>query len=563
MSASGLPVLVVYVVGWCLVHFLWQAALVGGLYALARPLLPRGNARYLAAMLALAVLAALPVATAVHLANELAHPVSLGRVLVAGGAAAFGGVPAAQGGVATSWHAALGLALPWLVLGWACGVMLIGARTARHWWRLRAIVRAARALPRWQARAQALGQRLGLVHPARILASVTIVTPTLVGWVRPAVVLPLAMLARMPAEQMDLVIAHELAHLRRLDHWANLFQVVLETLLFYHPVVHWISRDARNERELCCDAVALRITGGRRRDFVAALAGLEEFRLDRAGVALAASGGVLAERAWFIAGAPRPAQRSRVRALASLCGAMLVVTVLAVGWWQARTDRIVDEVLAGNAAWLQQHAAVWRDDTAFVPAAAYHVALTRPSLTPLGMARVAPPREAPDIDRRMRVRIAPATIAVPVAPAVRPTPITATGIAPAPLRSTIIPARPPTVVHSVAPAYPVNALLAGVQGRVAIEFTVDAGGVPHDLRVLASGPNGVFDAAALQALSQWRFAPTAATGQVFEQTFTFQLGAGGGTDATIANGCFVSTGTHLCRRVPDAETVTRLSSRRR
>ena len=128
----------------------------------------------------------------------------------------------------------------------------------------------AEQLPEWQSGARKFADRLGLRQMVPVLASVRVATPTLVGWVKPAVVLPLAVLARMPPAQIDLVLAHELAHLKRLDHIANLFQVVLETLLLYHPVVHWISRDARNERELCCDTLALRVTGGERRDFVAA-----------------------------------------------------------------------------------------------------------------------------------------------------------------------------------------------------------------------------------------------------------------------------------------------------
>ena len=65
---------------------------------------------------------------------------------------------------------------------------------------------------------------------------------------------------------MELILAHELGHVRR---WTmvNLLQVVVETILFYHPVVHWISRELRREREICCDALVLRLSGGQARDY--------------------------------------------------------------------------------------------------------------------------------------------------------------------------------------------------------------------------------------------------------------------------------------------------------
>ncbi len=70
------------------------------------------------------------------------------------------------------------------------------------------------------------------------------------------VLLPAALLTGMPAELLEAVIAHELAHIRRLDLWVNLGQRVVETLLFYHPAVWWLSARVRREREVCCDEAA-------------------------------------------------------------------------------------------------------------------------------------------------------------------------------------------------------------------------------------------------------------------------------------------------------------------
>ena len=78
-----------------------------------------------------------------------------------------------------------------------------------------------------------------------------------VGWLRPVILLPASALTGLAPSQLEAVIAHELAHIRRHDYLVNLFQTTVETLLFYHPASWWISRQIRAEREHCCDDVAV------------------------------------------------------------------------------------------------------------------------------------------------------------------------------------------------------------------------------------------------------------------------------------------------------------------
>jgi TonB family protein len=540
--------IVVQALGWCLLHFVWQAALVGVSYAIARAILPRGNPRYLAAMAAMVLLAVLPIATGWHEFGVLTAPPADPVDVMVVGASAMASSAAAP--VQPGWLAPLRIALPWLVLGWGCGVALLVLRVFRQWRGLRALVRVAETLPAWQERARRLALDLGLRRAVRVLASVRIATPTLVGWVRPVVVVPLAMLARMPTAQVDLILAHEFAHLRRLDHLANLFQVVVETLLFYHPVVHWISRDARNERELCCDALALQVTGARRRDFVAALAGLEEFRTDHADLALAASGGVLVERAWFIAGATPERRRGHVGLTTILVALLGVAVGLGFALRQDMVRERVDRVLAANAAALRQNLGGLVE--AFPAPVLHGVPARRPALAPMTPAAVlrpvsehamaapvglpaaaTPTLEIADVDAAP-MRVTPAVPSRVATPAVSP-----------PSQSA------PRAIHAVAPAYPPQALRDGLQGEVDVEFTLSAGGVPRDLRVVGSSAAGLFDAAALQALSQWRFAPSAVAGKRYRQIFTFRLGASAGMAGAVADdGCVQTTGTHICRHVP-------------
>lgn len=537
----------VLVLGWCLVHFLWQAAIVGVLYALARAVLPRGNPRYLAAMLALLALAVIPVFTAWHEWQVLAAPAGLAGVVVTGTLRSASSQAAAP---TMTWPVLLDAVLPWLVLAWALGAGVLGVRVFRQWRRLRALLRSAANLPEWQARARVFAERMGLRRSVPILVSLRIATPALIGWVRPVVVLPLAVLARMPAAQIDLILAHELAHLRRLDHLANLFQVVLETLFFYHPAVHWISRDARNERELCCDALALRATRGERREFVAALAGLEELRAGHADLALAASGGVLAERAWFIAGATprRPHRHLRGNALAIVALAM----VLGLGglWWRnvAWQQQVASLVSANNASvqrWIRQ-------GVVQMPGLAPVLSeRARPQLPPVSYA-FTPVRADSAATQGAPIRVAPIAGATLVLDATTKPPLTTIALPDLSFRAVESPAAQPAAprpLHTVQPVYPPQALLAGTQGKVVIEFALTASGVPRDLEVVGSSA-GPFDAAALQALAGWRFAPPSVPGRRYRQAFTFRLGELGGDEATTARDCLILTGTHICRRVP-------------
>src|SRR5204863_9760498 len=102
--------------------------------------------------------------------------------------------------------------------------------------------------------------------------------PAAFGWIRPVVLLPVRALSGLTEDQIEAVIAHELAHIRRLDCFVNLFQIAVETLLFYHPAVWWMSQRVRAERENCCDDEAIAICGDAV-NYVRAIALIEECRM--------------------------------------------------------------------------------------------------------------------------------------------------------------------------------------------------------------------------------------------------------------------------------------------
>jgi hypothetical protein len=146
------------------------------------------------------------------------------------------------------------------------------------------------------------------------------------GLLRPVILVPLGFFAQVDAAGAEAVLAHELAHLRRLDPLVNGFQCLLETLLFFHPAVHFISRRVRTERECCCDEDAVMACGDAVL-YVETLCRLDALRDRHLSLALSARGGNLMERIQRLlapASAPRVALPIATLALISLGATVLL-----------------------------------------------------------------------------------------------------------------------------------------------------------------------------------------------------------------------------------------------
>src|SRR5213076_1329469 len=137
---------------------------------------------------------------------------------------------------------------------------------------------------------------------AHVVETTLVDVPMVVGWLRPAILLPVAALASLSTTQIEAILAHELAHIRRHDYAVNVLQAIVETLLFYHPAVWWLSNRIRVEREHCCDDVAVALFGNPLQ-YARALTRFEELRLDPAHALLAANGGSLLTRIRRLVGA--------------------------------------------------------------------------------------------------------------------------------------------------------------------------------------------------------------------------------------------------------------------
>jgi hypothetical protein len=298
--------------GWTLLHFLWQGAAAALLLVAANGSFARSpRTRYLAASATLAAMMAMPVAT---FALFALRPAAVATAEGPTGGAAATLVAAAlpsDGGRPIDLPARVAPALPWLVGGWCLGVAALSIHSLGGWMLAQRLRRSGlqAAAADLRAAADRLCGALQVSRPVRLCVSALVEVPTVVGWLRPVVLLPAGALVGLSAAQLELVLAHELAHVRRYDYLVNLVQTAVETLLFYHPAVWWVSHRMRVEREHCCDDLAVAACGSAVR-YARALTDFEERRVSAPRLALAATGGALSERVRRLLGGPAGTPRS-------------------------------------------------------------------------------------------------------------------------------------------------------------------------------------------------------------------------------------------------------------
>ncbi len=262
--------------GWTLIHFCWQAAAIALLYRVADVTLgkARSNVRYVLALVALLSMLAAAVVTLGYeemrgLQGRLAlRDSDAGTVMGESGTAValprmdYGtdaAPPRERAGLLAAMKEGILPAMPWLDAMWLMGVLFLSARTVGGWWVIQRLQRTSllRVPPDVRYSFARLSLRLRIWWPVDLRISERISSPLAMGVMRSLVLLPASALTSLSPEQLEVVLAHELAHIRRADYLWNMVQTMIETLFFFHPAVWWVSGILREHRELCCDDVAL------------------------------------------------------------------------------------------------------------------------------------------------------------------------------------------------------------------------------------------------------------------------------------------------------------------
>lgn len=533
--------------GWTLIHFLWQGLFIAGLFwAVCRWTRPeQASIRYWTGMLAFLAAIVIPGAT------FLLYLPGTPEAVVTGPATA--GVVTLGAALKPSFSqmAQMGLepVLPVVVALWGLGVALLSSRAMLGWLGARRLVtQGTREVgPGLRAVVDALMQKIGVRQAVRVLSSTRVKVPTVIGWIKPVILLPVSVIAKLPRTQLEMIIAHELGHIRRHDYLLNLMQVLIETLFFYHPAIRWMSRQVRQEREHCCDDLVV-ARCAQPVVYARALASLESLRSPLANVVMAASGGDLVHRVRRIVRRELPRNHAGFTQLTLLLGIALAVSLSARQGLdlsrQTRDAEPLSATLTGDSqrlnlqdrtAWLvglqtypglsvtvrevraaederraaleqerQARAQLERQQAAAEAARRAVEAQRQAGLEdPMGVSRDAQVSRAGGSSIPAHDRLAERMIAAnaPIAglrdsdPGER---------ARRERREAIdeVTVTPETVV---APIYPFKARRQKLEGHVRLEFSVDATGRARDISVVDASPPDIFEESAVRALEKWVF----------------------------------------------------------
>ena len=417
---------------WSLLHFLWQGAAIAAVAAAFMFVFRRPATRYLVGIAALALmLVSFGVTfTLISGASETAAEVSAAGAPAAAPLSTLGATASSMNRLGEQAAVSSDGGFLWIARGWLAGVFVFALRIAFgllviEYLRRRNLVALPDALVE---RFLALQRQLGIRRAIHYAECHSLSVPAVIGFFRPIVLLPVRALTGLTPEQLEAVVAHELGHIKRFDVAVNFFQVIAESLFFFHPAVWWLNKRIRADREDCCDDVAIATCGGTI-GYARALATMESWRAVPS-FAMAATGSPVTARVARLLGARTNNNGGRTAGMVT--ASLVLATALIAG---AVSLGIARPALAQDPASLDQLIAQ-------AAAATAENASPEPVVSP-------DPIEAPE----------PVVSPEPVAaaePAPRPASPPAPAVAPKPPREAK-PARPATPPTPPAPAAPPRA----------------------------------------------------------------------------------------------------------
>ena len=331
--------------GWTLVHFVWQAIAIGLILAIILKLLHKSSAnlRYVIACIALALIVVMPAVTIkmIDVSSNIIVPINRAAIELPKtntDTQLFLEIPPIEPTKKIAASSRISLkgkfietiepALPYLVIGWFIGVFGLSLWHLGGWRQLQKLRKKMIKNAPYEitATAKKLSHMLGIKKTISIAESALVEVPTVIGHLKPIILLPASALTGLSVQQIEAILAHELAHISRHDYLVNILQTVVEILGFYHPAVWWVSHKIRAERENCCDDIAVSLCSDRI-CYAKALTTMEEIRADKLSLAVAASGGNLFDRIRRLLGKDS-ASEVKISWLPSMIAMLLIVALL-------------------------------------------------------------------------------------------------------------------------------------------------------------------------------------------------------------------------------------------
>jgi bla regulator protein blaR1 len=272
LEGFRLPTPLLEALGWTLLHSLWQGALIAVLLFFILLFVKQSQPRYLLSCAALLLMLLFPALTfgtlyenpdvtasvenqippadvpvAINQTNQPVQTDELQTVSLVGRA---NGIAPTKPFWRVDWRRHLTMVLPYAVVLWLLGVILLSLRLLLQWLYAERFKRrhTKQASADLQYLVRMLALRLRVSRLVQLLESSLVDVPTVIGFLKPVILLPTSALTGLTMQQLESLLAHELAHIRRHDYLVNIVQSVIETLLFYHPAVWWVSGRIRIER---------------------------------------------------------------------------------------------------------------------------------------------------------------------------------------------------------------------------------------------------------------------------------------------------------------------------
>jgi len=244
-----------------LLHFIWQGLLVAAVLKSALLIFNNNKPqlRYALSALAMSVNLLLPIVTFAIIyqtenlsTNTFANSLALSQFIE----------ELRQPDVFFSYNEFASL-LPYIAILWLTTITLLAGKLSLEIYNVNNLSQQNTIAPsqKLQTRFNELAKKINLTITPRLLLSLKVEVPMAIGWLKPVVLLPASMLSGLSTSQLEMLLLHELAHIRRHDYLVNFCQTLVEILLFFHPAVHWVSKQMRNEREYCSDDIAVQHCG--------------------------------------------------------------------------------------------------------------------------------------------------------------------------------------------------------------------------------------------------------------------------------------------------------------
>ncbi|MFC1852607.1 M56 family metallopeptidase, partial [candidate division CSSED10-310 bacterium] len=323
----------VFTLGWTIIHSLWQGTAVAILFTLVLLFIGqhRSQVRYIAGVMALVLIFTISAVTFTSLQKQgFTKPISpvAGPILNREHTTNI----AERIPLLNQSLKVLDQYLPVIVVFWLSGCFILSLRLAGGiYYTNRLKVKQTRAVHRiWLKSLNMLSRKAHIRQSIKLLESALVKVPLTIGYFKPVILLPLGLISNVPPDQVDAILAHEIAHIYRKDYLVNLLQSLLDVLYFYHPAVRWISALVRNEREHCCDDFAVSLCGDSDK-LIKALVFLGEYKMKNIEFAIAATGrgSRLLDRVRHLAGSPDRKPKTVESLIAFVVMGLLLLTLVA------------------------------------------------------------------------------------------------------------------------------------------------------------------------------------------------------------------------------------------